>query len=157
MNTTPVDARTAVVYTRSANPASSASHDRQLQDITAYAEAHGYRIVNCFQDREVSGLRLPRPALTSLMRFAQDHHGSTCLVTDPSRLARSALTHATVLELLRVHGVTEVIFVHTANSTAAQAQDTPGTRLLHGILMTIAEFNDQQARSPRATAGSVTR
>jgi len=99
----------------------------------------------------VSGLQLPRARPSALMRFAQEHDVHTCLVTDISRLARSALTHDTILERFHVHGITDMVFVHTEHRVATTRPEAPSTTLLHDILRTIAEFNSTQRSHPAGT------
>lgn len=92
------------------------------------------------------------------MAFAREHEARTCLVTDVFRLARSALTHDTILERFHAHGITEVVFVHTGHRVATDRSESPNTTLLHGILSTIAEFNNTRVSRPTATdAKAVTR
>ena len=150
MTTPSARLRVAVAYARSATPA-AASGDRQLQDAAAYAYAHGYDLTGSFQDRGASGLQLPRTGLSELMTFAQEHEARTCLVTDLTRLARSALTHYTILDRFHAHGITQVVFVHTGHRVATNPRESPRTTLLNGNLSTIAEFNSTHGSRPAVT------
>src|SRR6218665_3400400 len=98
--------------------------------------AHGFDPIRFFQDRGVSGLQLPRARPSALMRFAQEHDVHTCLVTDISRLARSPPPHATILERFHVHGIPDMVFVHTEPRVPTTRPEAPSTTLLHHILPT---------------------
>jgi len=89
------------------------------------------------------------------MRFAQEHDVHTCLVTDISRLARSALTHDTILERFHVHGITDVVFVHTRHRVATKRPEAPNTTLLHDISAPSPSSTAPNDPTPREPTGII--
>jgi len=72
--------------------------ETQGREVRAFVAAHGWGVVETFEDVGVSGARARRPALDQLLKEAWRGRFDAVVVWDLSRMARSTL-HA--LELLR--------------------------------------------------------
>jgi DNA invertase Pin-like site-specific DNA recombinase len=72
--------------------------ETQAREVRAFVAAHGWAVVETYQDVGVSGAKARRPALDRLLKDAWHGRFAAIVVWDLSRMARSTL-HA--LELLR--------------------------------------------------------
>ena len=77
----------AIIYARVST--ASQHTDRQVNDLTAYAEAQGYTILSTFAE-QISGAKLntERPALQQALSYAHDHQ-CIILTSELSRLGRN--------------------------------------------------------------------
>jgi len=65
--------------------------DSQKQELTAYAEKHGYANIKIYEDNGFSGLTLIRPAFNELQADIQAGRVSTVIVKSASRVGRNMI------------------------------------------------------------------
>src|SRR3546814_18513739 len=64
------------------------SYERQLRDLTGFAERGGYEVIEVFRET-ASGMKANRSARAEVMKLAQTRHIDAILVTELSRWGRS--------------------------------------------------------------------
>src|SRR3546814_17359128 len=64
------------------------SCERQLRDLTGFAERGGYEVIEVFRET-ASGMKANRSARAEVMKLAQTRHIDAILVTELSRWGRS--------------------------------------------------------------------
>ena len=136
-------ARTAL-YARVST--SDQSCDRQIADLTAFAERGGYQIVDTFRET-ASGTRTNRAARNQVMALAQAREIDAVLVTELSRWGRSTQDLLETLHRLAGWNVSVV-----AMSGMTFELDTPHGRMMATLLAGIAEF-ERDLLSERVKSG----
>jgi DNA invertase Pin-like site-specific DNA recombinase len=134
----------AVLYARVST--ADQSCDRQVADLTAFAERGGYQVVGVFRDT-ASGTRTSRTARNAVMALAQDRRIDAVLVTELSRWGRSTRDLLDTLHRLAGWNVSVV-----AQSGMAFELDTPHGRMMATLLAGIAEF-ERDLLSERVKSG----
>ena len=103
-----------VIYARVSSAGDRQSTERQIEDLTRYAEGKGYEIINIFQEH-VTGAKSnqERAALTECLAFCKAERPSAVLVTELSRLGRSTVEVLKAIEELTAVGVST--YIHDLN------------------------------------------
>ena len=125
---------------------SDQSCDRQIADLTAFAERGGYQIVDTFRET-ASGTRTNRAARNQVMALAQAREIDAVLVTELSRWGRSTQDLLETLHRLAGWNVSVV-----AMSGMTFELDTPHGRMMATLLAGIAEF-ERDLLSERVKSG----
>ena len=92
--------QTAVIYARVSSTGDRQSTDRQIEDLTRYAEGKGLDVIRIFQEH-VSGAKSnrEREVLAECQEFCRAERPGTLMVTELSRLGRSTVETERRLEL----------------------------------------------------------
>lgn len=102
---------TAVIYARVSSIGDRQSTDRQIEDLTRYAEGKGLEVVRIFQEH-ISGAKSnqKRGVLSECLEFCKIERPDTLMVTELSRLGRSTVEVLKAVEDLTVAGVNVFIY-----------------------------------------------
>lgn len=135
--------KTAFAYVRVSSTAQvdGTGLDRQEESIRAFAKANGYKIVQVFSDKGVSGTTdgVDRPGLADLANALEE--GITVIVENADRLARDLLVSEVILGQFRETGVP----VFDCSGIELTNIDGDSTRtLIRQVLGAVAEFNKTQ-------------
>ena len=140
----PSDAPRAALYARVST--ADQSCDRQVADLTAFAERGGYQLAGLFRET-ASGTRADRAARNQVMALAQKRRIDAILVTELSRWGRSTQDLLDTLHKLAGWGVSVV-----AMSGLTFELTTPHGRMMATLLAGIAEF-ERDLLSERVKSG----
>lgn len=82
--------KTAVIYARVSSVNDRQNTDRQVKDLTAYADGNGYNIAKVFTEH-ISGAKknADRPILQECLSYCMEHRIDTLLLSELSRLGRN--------------------------------------------------------------------
>ena len=100
MNTT--SHNTAAIYARVSSTTDRQNTERQVKDLTAYADLTNLNLVKVYEEH-ISGAKknAERPVLTDCIEFCKENHVGTLLVSELSRLGRNTFeVLATVRDLV---------------------------------------------------------
>lgn len=80
----------AVIYARVSSTNDRQSTDRQVTDLTNYANANGYELVKSFEEY-ISGAKKNegRPVLCECLDYCIENHIDSLLISELSRLGRN--------------------------------------------------------------------
>ena len=94
----------AVIYARVSSTGDRQSTERQVSDLTRYAEASGMEVVAVYEEK-ASGAKRDREQLTACLEFLKGGGAEHLLVTELSRLGRSLKQVLDVVEELTAVGI----------------------------------------------------
>ncbi|CAO5183443.1 Resolvase/invertase-type recombinase catalytic domain-containing protein [Frankia sp. AiPs1] len=83
--------------------------DEHLDQLTAYAEAEGFHLVEVYVDRRIIPGSLLRPALEVLITQLKQHEGARVLVPTPDHLSPAASVRTAILSHLHALGAAVVV------------------------------------------------
>lgn len=129
---TPTELQPIAIYCRVST--SDQDCERQVRDLTAFAERAGYRVVGVFKET-ASGTKENRKIRAEVMALAQGRHIKAILVTELNRWSRSTVGLINSLEQLCSFGVSLI--------TPQGAQfdfNTAQGRMLAGMLSVLGQF-----------------
>jgi len=136
--------QTAAIYARVST--ADQSCQRQVDDLTTFAERCGYEVVGTFTEN-ISGKTDRRPERDRIMRLAQKRVINAILVTELSRWGRSTQDLLATLDRL----VGWQVSVVAMNGMALEL-DTPHGRMMATVLAGIAQF-ERELISERVKSG----
>lgn len=110
------------------------SCDRQLRDLTAYAERLGLHIVAAFQEKE-SGVKTDRKERAKVMALAQARKIDAVLVTELTRWGRSTLDLLETLKDLNAYNCSII-----AETGMQFDLSTAQGKMIAGVMAALAEF-----------------
>lgn len=93
---------TAAIYARVSSTTDRQNTERQVKDLTAYADRSNLNLVKVYEEH-ISGAKknAERPVLTDCIEFCKENHVGTLLVSELSRLGRNTFeVLATVRDLV---------------------------------------------------------
>jgi DNA invertase Pin-like site-specific DNA recombinase len=122
------------LYARISTNGHGQDPEMQLRELREYTDRRGWKIVEEYVDRGVSGAKASRPALNRLMADAQRRKIDTVLVWKLDRFGRSLRHLVNAIAELEVLGVAFVSLRDNLDLT------TPSGRLMFQIIGAMAEF-----------------
>lgn len=132
---------TAVIYARVSSMGDRQSTDRQIEDLTRYAEGKGLEIVRIFQEH-VSGAKSnrEREVLAECLEFCKTEHPDTLMVTELSRLGRSTVEVLKAVEDLTAAGVNVFILDLNLSTLDDEGKENPVAKMVLTVLALGAEM-----------------
>ena len=140
----PTSKQPAVIYARVST--SDQSCERQITDLTAFAERAGYEVMEVFKET-ISGTKTNRQARNQVMKLAQAREINAVLVTELSRWGRSTQD---LLETLNQLAGWNVSVVAMCGMTFEL--ESPHGRMMATLLAGIAQF-ERDLMSERIKSG----
>lgn len=132
---------TAVIYARVSSMGDRQSTERQIEDLTRYAEGKGYEIMRVFQEH-VSGAKSnqERGVLSECLEFCKTEHPGTLMVTELSRLGRSTVEVLKAVEALTAAGVNIYILDLNLSTLDERGEGNPVAKMVLTVLALGAEM-----------------
>lgn len=131
---------TSVIYARVSSLGDRQSTERQIEDLTRYANNKGLEIVKVFQEH-ISGAKSnqERSGLSECLEYCRNTHPDILLITELSRLGRSTVEVLKAIENLTVAGVN--VFILDLNlSTLENGRENPVAKMVLTVLALGAEM-----------------
>lgn len=130
-----------VIYARVSSAGDRQSTERQIEDLTRYADSKGLEIVRIFQEH-VSGARSnqEREVLTECLEFCKAEHPDTLMVTELSRLGRSTVEVLKAVEVLTTAGVNVFILDLNLSTLDEEKKENPVAKMVLTVLSLGAEM-----------------
>ena len=130
-----------VIYARVSSVGDRQSTDRQIEDLTRYAEGKGYEIVKVFQEH-ISGAKTnkERGVLSECLEFCRTEHPDTLMVTELSRLGRSTVEVLKAVEDLTAAGVNVFILDLNLSTLDEEGRENPVAKMVLTVLALGAEM-----------------
>ena len=131
----------AVIYARVSSVGDRQSTERQVEDLTRYAEGKGLDVVRIFQEH-ISGARTnrEREALTECLEFCRAERPGTLMVTELSRLGRSTVEVLKAVEDLTAAGVNVFILDLNLSTLDEESRENPVAKMVLTVLALGAEM-----------------
>ena len=132
---------TAVIYARVSSMGDRQSTERQIEDLTRYAEGKGYEIVKVFQEH-ISGAKSnqERGALSECLEFCKAERPGTLMVTELARLGRSTVEVLKAVEDLTAAGVNTYILDLNLSTLDERGEENPVAKMVLIVLALGAEM-----------------
>lgn len=132
---------TAVIYARVSSMGDRQSTERQIEDLTRYAEGKGYEIVKVFQEH-ISGAKTnqERGVLSECLEFCRTERPGTLMVTELSRLGRSTVEVLKAVENLTAAGVNTYILDLNLSTLDERGEENPVAKMVLTVLALGAEM-----------------
>ena len=130
-----------VLYARVSSSGDRQSTDRQIEDLTRYAEGKGLEVVRIFQEH-VSGAKSnqERGVLSECLEFCRTEHPGTLMVTELSRLGRSTVEVLKAIEELTKVGVNVFILDLNLSTLDEEGRENPVAKMVLTVLALGAEM-----------------
>ena len=130
-----------VIYARVSSLGDRQSTDRQVEDLTRYAEGKGLEVVRIFREH-VSGAKSnqKRGALSECLEFCRTEHPGTLMVTELSRLGRSTVEVLKAVEDLTAAGVNVFILDLNLSTLDEEGKENPVAKMVLTVLALGAEM-----------------
>ena len=131
----------AVIYARVSSTGDRQSTDRQIEDLTRYAEGKGLEIVRIFQEH-ISGAKTnqERGVLSECLEFCKIERPDTLMVTELSRLGRSTVEVLKAVEDLTAAGVNVFILDLNLSTLDEEGRENPVAKMVLTVLALGAEM-----------------
>lgn len=130
-----------VLYARVSSSGDRQSTDRQIEDLTRYAEGKGLEVVRIFQEH-VSGAKSnqERGAFSECLEFCRAERPGTLMVTELSRLGRSTVEVLKAVEDLTAAGVSIYILDLNLSTLDERGEENPVAKMVLTVLALGAEM-----------------
>ena len=130
-----------VIYARVSSMGDRQSTERQIEDLTRYAEGNGYDIVKVFQEH-ISGAKSnqERGVLSACLEFCKTERPGTLMVTELSRLGRSTVEVLKAVEDLTAAGVNIYILDLNLSTLDERGEENPVAKMVLTVLALGAEM-----------------
>lgn len=131
----------AVIYARVSSMGDRQSTERQIEDLTRYAEGKGLEIVRIFQEH-ISGAKTnqERGVLSECLEFCKIERPDTLMVTELSRLGRSTVEVLKAVEDLTAAGVNVFILDLNLSTLDEEGRENPVAKMVLTVLALGAEM-----------------
>ena len=113
------------------------SNELQKERCTAFAAAHGYTVLDVFEDRELSGKNTARPGFQKALKFAKQHK-ATLICYSLSRLSRNVRDTLAIADELHDSGAGLALLDINMDTTTSTG------RCVLTILAAVAELERTQ-------------
>ena len=132
---------TAVIYARVSSIGDRQSTERQVAELTRYAESKGLEIVKVFQEH-ISGAKSnqERGVLSECLEFCKAERPGTLMVTELSRLGRSTVEVLKAVENLTAAGVNTYILDLNLSTLDERGEENPVAKMVLTVLALGAEM-----------------
>lgn len=136
-----MERKKAVIYARVSSLGDRQSTDRQIEDLTRYAEGKGLEVVRIFQEH-VSGAKSnqERGVLSECLDFCRVERPGTLMVTELSRLGRSTVEVLKAVEDLTAAGVNVFILDLNLSTLDEEGRENPVAKMVLTVLALGAEM-----------------
>lgn len=136
-----------VLYARVSSSNGTQDYQRQINDLTTFANQNNYEIVKVFAEC-VSGSKnnTQRPALMELIDFVNTNNVDKVLVTELSRLGRNTLQTLQAIELLNQNKISLYIQNYNIETLTADKEINPMSQFLITILAEVARMERKTIR-----------
>ncbi len=133
----------AVIYARVSSEGDRQSTDRQVRDLTSFAEANHYNLVKVFTE-QMSGARDDRPILGECLDYCCNGGADILLIGEISRLGRSVKIIVDTKERLTKAGVN--IYIQDLNlfTLLADGTENPAADIIVTVLGLGAQIERKQ-------------
>ena len=130
----------AIIYARVSTQGQE--YDRQLAELTLYADRMGYEIVKTFSEK-ISGARKveERQAMTDLLNYVESNKVDKVLIYECSRLSRRAVDFLSIIEIFNEKKISLYIHQNGLETLLPNGEINPIATLVLGIL---AQFNSME-------------
>ena len=130
-----------VIYARVSSIGDRQSTERQIAELTRYAESKGLEIVKVFQEH-ISGAKSnqERGVLSECLEFCRTEHPGTLMVTELSRLGRSTVEVLKAVEDLTAAGVNVFILDLNLSTLDDEGKENPVAKMVLTVLALGAEM-----------------
>jgi DNA invertase Pin-like site-specific DNA recombinase len=131
----------AVIYARVSSIGDRQSTDRQVEDLTKYAEGKGLEVIRIFKEH-VSGAKSnqERGVLSECLEFCRTERPDTLMVTELSRLGRSTVEVLKAVEDLTAAGVNVFILDLNLSTLDEEGKENPVAKMVLTVLALGAEM-----------------
>ena len=131
----------AVIYARVSSAGDRQSTERQVAELTRYAESKGLEIVKVFQEH-ISGVKSnqERGVLSECLEFCRAEHPGALMVTELSRLGRSTVEVLKAVEDLTAAGVNVFILDLNLSTLDDEGKENPVAKMVLTVLALGAEM-----------------
>lgn len=131
----------AVIYARVSSVGDRQSTERQVEDLTRYAEGKGLDVVRICQEH-ISGAKTnqERGVLSECLEFCKAEHPDTLMVTELSRLGRSTVEVLKAVEDLTAAGVNVFILDLNLSTLDEEGRENPVAKMVLTVLALGAEM-----------------
>ena len=131
----------AVIYARVSSIGERQSTDRQIEDLTIYAEGKGLEVIRIFQEH-VSGAKSnrEREVLAECLEFCRAERPGTLMVTELSRLGRSTVEVLKAVEDLTAAGVNVYVLNIDLSTLDGEGKENPVAKMVLTVLALGAEM-----------------
>ena len=135
------------IYVRVSSSNGTQDYQRQINDLTAFANQNNYEVVKVFAEM-VSGAKknTERPALMELIDFVNTNAIDKVLVTELSRLGRDTLQTLQTIELLNQNKISLYIQNYNIETLTADKDINPMSQFLITILAEVARMERKTIR-----------
>lgn len=130
-----------VIYARVSSVGDRQSTDRQIEDLTRYAEGKGLEVIRIFQEH-ISGAKSnqERGVFVECLEFCRTEHPGTLMVTELSRLGRSTVEVLKAVEDLTAAGVNVFILDLNLSTLDDEGKENPVAKMVLTVLALGAEM-----------------
>lgn len=140
----------AVIYARVSSEGDRQSTERQVEDLSKYADAAGYEVVKVGEEK-ASGAIVFRPVLSECIEFLKGGGADALLVTEVSRLGRTVKIVVDTLSDLTQAGV-NVHVLDLGLDTVIDGRENPIASMVVTVLSLGAEM-ERKAIASRLNSG----
>lgn len=136
-----------VIYARVSSTNGTQDYQRQINDLTVFANQNGYEVVKVFAEK-ISGTKKnsERPELMRLIDFVNANGIYKVLVTELSRLGRDTLQTLQTIELLNQNKISLYIQNYNIETLTSNKEINPMSQFLITILAEVARMERKTIR-----------
>ena len=136
-----MERKKAVIYARVSSLGDRQSTERQIEDLTRYAEGKGIDVVRIFQEH-ISGAKTnqERGVLSECMEFCRIERPGALMVTELSRLGRSTVEVLKAVEDLTAAGVNVYVMDIDLSTLDGEGKENPVAKMVLTVLALGAEM-----------------
>lgn len=133
--------KSAVIYARVSSTGDRQNTDRQVADLTAYADGNGYEVKQVFTEK-ISGAKknTDRPQLVACLDYCENNGINTLLISELSRLGRNVWEVQDNVKRLVDMGVNVYFQKEGLNLFGADGQVNPFAAIMIAVLGTCAQL-----------------